>query len=89
MKQNTENSPPPRLPVKLRQQIWGYVLGDQTLHIKRRKYWNEYGTMGEVTSYVICGATVTERDPYQHSRSEGYENSQGPLEGKDLDLRVC
>lgn len=82
-----------RLPVELRHKIWGYVLGDQVVHLEVEQYDRHiYATYAEYKDrsclHTICQAHVTDGEAYELSISEQYERDTS---SKDMseDMRAA
>lgn len=87
VRKNAASSLLGKMPMELREKIWGYVLGNRTLHIKfaASHRWEPdwrcrgrgqacYNFSGRF-SYIVCEAEVSEQDGYLLSKCEDYELS--------------
>ncbi|KAN0102837.1 hypothetical protein V8E51_011150 [Hyaloscypha variabilis] len=71
LKTNATNSPLLRLPQELRNKIWGYVLGNQLIHIGLRE-WHQRYTSKLTNPHLyntICQSSITERKAYELSKT--------------------
>ncbi|KAF8859281.1 hypothetical protein BDZ45DRAFT_364360 [Acephala macrosclerotiorum] len=93
IKRNATTSPLLKLPLELRQRIWGYVLGHQLVHLTEEPFNLKYGNVVSPDRrwrwfHTVCQSTTTEREAYELSRSEEYDKSASEMnEGEDM--RFC
>lgn len=87
-----------KLPVEVRERIWGYVLGNHTIHIKfaASHRWEPnwrcrgrgqacYNFSGKF-HYILCDANVSEQDAYCLSQSADYDISAREVGCDDMRL---
>ncbi|KAH7391550.1 hypothetical protein BKA64DRAFT_747084, partial [Cadophora sp. MPI-SDFR-AT-0126] len=91
MERNRLSRPLLSLPGELRNEIWGYVLGFQLIHVMEERPHNGVHGPDLRFFHTVCESPITEQQAWKFSRMELYEEvvKQTSTELATVDLRHC